>query len=327
MVHMSEGGLCTPPLMQMSRGVLDASLGVVPDMAAHLGLWASTQCYVNNPLLRQPTSPSPPRMVQHHATITERSGTAEDIWIPPPVHSLFRGLSFELGRARVALTHPIQNLLFKVAMTPRPAPSYVNCACDSAKCKKGGFFFLKMAATKNSLATTPTTRFYGGGRRSKTAAGRLLNPTCSNSNWSPATPLGGRRLTPSTPQSHFMPTPIAVPHFQPGESLQDRSDLYSEAGSESDDGLDIPLSGSTVHNSGRDVTRINHPDLSLLVQQQQGMLLKIIQQQETLKENQTQYAERLDVIESALSKITSDNAEQNSKQQERSRLPKGLGVS
>ena len=106
--------------------------------------------------------------------------------------------------------------------------------------------------------------------------------------------------------------------------------MYSEAGSEIDsDEDDLHLSGSAVYNSRRDpAPGVNLPGMNQLVQQQQGMLLKIIQQQETLQENQTQYAERFDAIESTLSKMSQcRSAEQNSKQQERSRLPKGLGVS
>ena len=135
---------------------------------------------------------------------------------------------------------------------------------------------------------------------------------------------------PHLPTCNYGSTPVTPRHFQPGDILQDRADLYSEAGSEIDsDEDDLHLSGSAVYNSRRDpAPGVNLPSINQLVQQQQGMLLKIIQQQETLQENQTQYAERLDAIESTLSKMSQcRSAEQNSKQQERSRLPKGLGVS
>ena len=82
-----------------------------------------------------------------------------------------------------------------------------------------------------------------------------------------------------------------------------------------------------LNNSRRDpAPEVN---LSHLVQQQQGMLLKVLQQQETLQENQKQCVERLDVLEKTLSDVQlRHNKESGSKQQhERSRVPKGLGVS
>lgn len=70
-------------------------------------------------------------------------------------------------------------------------------------------------------------------------------------------------------------------------------------------------------------------DLSQLLQNQQAILLKVMQQQEEIKEQQTQFVKRLDGIESNVGAISSKVQEKghNSKPKGSSRLPRDLTVS
>lgn len=152
-----------------------------------------------------------------------------------------------------------------------------------------------------------------------------------------STPVNHSRRQPTTPLSastrHFQLS-ASTRHFQPGDRLQDREDLlYSGCGSDSDGETDMPLSGSSLYNSRRSDLdpELGPPstsvDLNVLVQQQQGMLLKVLQLQEDLQKQQTQFVERLDVMETTLSGFSQSQCNNEPSTKGRTRLPKGLSVS
>lgn len=200
-----------------------------------------------------------------------------------------------------------------------------------------------------SSCTTPTSRSSGGGAGAREKERQVTaTPHASGNAETLTTAFSENAWTPSRLNSTPRPweggrqgtrTPAGIDlHYKPGERLQDRTDLYSERGSESEsEGLDdftLPLEGSSLHNSRRSGTDTNSPesnnhDWRLLFQNQQAMLLKVIQQQDDMKEQYTGIGKRLDAVESTVTGLATQRVESghNSDEEQSNKLPSDLKVS
>ena len=186
----------------------------------------------------------------------------------------------------------------------------------------------------NSITTTPTSgNFYGGrGRNRISSAARLRASNHQQDE--------NLSIRPVTLRSGF--------HFQPGDRLDnqasfrtnlvqgngthDHNDLYDE---ENDDigVLESPLSGSSSYNSRSFTPRTPvqsgpSSDVHILLQQQQSALLKVLQQQDTILEQQSQFGQRLDDIEQTVTLLSNNNnANTVGRRSRRVRLTRDLTVS
>lgn len=68
-------------------------------------------------------------------------------------------------------------------------------------------------------------------------------------------------------------------------------------------------------------------DFGIMLQQQQSMLLKVIQQQEKIIEQQAQFTDRLDGVEESVASFSSHSEESTSKPAERQKVSRELTVS
>ena len=192
------------------------------------------------------------------------------------------------------------------------------------------------------MSGTPS-RFYGTSKR-KTASGRLIAAAKDRNQLTPVISTNARPVI-STPVTSTPTNATTPPHFQPGDTLQDRSDLYSEGGnisnSESEDGLgdfslSQPLTGSSQFNASRESAPEHHVavnsqsslsnNLPQLLQNQQAMLLRMIQQQDEIKELQAQFGKRLEEVENTVSTLSVPPQTTINSGQHRKRLPRDLMV-
>lgn len=224
------------------------------------------------------------------------------------------------------------------------------------------------------IVSTPR-RFYGG--RKSTASARLLCASASASSstcWTPngtsrrsatpatprtstrreratTTPLSERQVSASgsTPQETRPRQEVALTgesgdqgdqgaHFQPGETLDDRVDLYAEhhSDSEGEEGdFRGPITGGSVgmdcYGDRRGEPAVNNSnEWSVLLQKQQAMLLQVIQQQDVIKQQNIEFKSRLEAIEDTVASLSSQSLEHSgSTEHHRSnaKIPKDLTVS
>lgn len=211
-------------------------------------------------------------------------------------------------------------------------------------------------------ATRTPTRFYG--RKRQTAAGRLLAATTppsssgtgagANVDWTPSAPAprSSALQTPGTPAAKNHRTPNYTPqgqlrnqgsgassaslHYKPGERLQDRTDIFSGYGSESsaeseqEPDFTLPLGGSSHFNSRTEhFAGSTENEWQHLFQNQQAMLLKLIQQQDDMKEQYSGIGKRLDTLEDTVAGLATQckQSGSNSENQSNNKLPRELKVS
>ena len=213
-----------------------------------------------------------------------------------------------------------------------------------------------------STAEATPARFYG--RKRHTAAGRLLAATTPSrataQDWTPSSTSRYSDLqTPRTPAatSHVSRTPRpsytpqgqlrdpdqgtgmgASLHYKPGERLQDRSDIFSGGGSGSDAESEqepeftLPLGGSSRFNSRNGGFALNSAESTesewqRLLQNQQAMLLKVIQQQDDMKEQYSEIGKRLDTLEGTVEGlVTQCEQGRNDVEDQNKKLPRELKV-
>lgn len=113
-------------------------------------------------------------------------------------------------------------------------------------------------------------------------------------------------------------------HFQPGETLHDRTDLYHESSNSEDEGGDLTFAGSSPQNclgDSEDRRELSvNSEWGILLQKRQVMLL---QQHDAIKEQNIKFGQRLDTIEEVIITVYGSTEHH----QRNSRVPKGLTVS
>lgn len=186
--------------------------------------------------------------------------------------------------------------------------------------------------------------FYGGGRKRLTAASRMRQRATGLENAVNTTPFhyrpGDMLDTPRRPNvggsrhvnGMISPNNLFEEDFS-GSDLEDREEpTITRAG---------PLAGSSSFNMSHPVPALTPnmtpslPHQSTLpriefhsmLQQQQTMLLKVMQQQETIIEQQGQLKGRLDDMEHTVANLSSDMVQRKLEQQKKPRLASDLTVS
>ena len=94
--------------------------------------------------------------------------------------------------------------------------------------------------------------------------------------------------------------------------------------------LGQPLASSSNYNISRppnlNPNLPRHFDFHLILQQQQTMLLKVMQQQETILEQQGQFKDRLMNVEQAVENVSASRAHNKPEQHKKARLTSDLTV-